>query len=303
MDSVIILIKQLIIMVIYCMIGYILQRRKMISQEGCSAFSTLRVYVILPCVIISSFFRETTAEATHQLVISFVLAIALLLLSMAMSYLFFRKKPIDNFSSCFSQAGFTGVPLISSILGSDAIFLIAAYVSLQNILQWTYGMPLLLPKTKTKLTTILKNPLVVSLMIGVVVYLLPIQLPGTLNSCITGITKCNTPLSMIVLGYYLAEVPFTELFRNPSIYPVSISRLVVIPAATLLVLALIPNIGMDFKLALLIAASCPVGINVAIYAKRAGGDYHRASVCICQSAVLSLITLPLILIAATKLFA
>ncbi len=303
MDNVIILIKQLIIMVIYCMIGYILQRRKMISQEGCSAFSTLRVYVILPCVIISSFFRETTAEATNQLAISFVLAIALLGLSMVLSYLLFRKKPIDNFSSCFSQAGFTGVPLISSILGPNAIFLIAAFVSLQNILQWTYGMPLLLPKTKTKVTTIFKNPLVVSLMIGIIVYLLPIQLPDSLNSCITGITKCNTPLSMIVLGYYLAEVPFRELFCNPSIYPVSIARLLVIPAATLAVLALIPNIGMDFKIALLIVASCPVGINVAIYAKRAGGDYHRASVCICQSAILSLITLPIILLAAAKFFA
>lgn len=303
MDSITILMKQLIIMVMYCVIGYILQRRRMISQEGCSAFSTLRVYVILPCVIISSFFRETTAEATFQLAISFLLAIALLGLSMALSYLLFRKRPIDNFSSCFSQAGFTGIPLISSILGPDAIFLVAAFVSLQNILQWTYGMPLLLPKTKTKLTTILKNPLVVSLMIGIVVYLLPIQLPDSLNSCISGITKCNTPLSMIVLGYYLAEVPFKELFCNPSIYAVSIARLLVIPVVTLAVLALIPNIGTDFKLALLIVASCPVGINVAIYAKRAGGDYHRASVSICQSAVLSLITLPFILFLATKLFA
>ena len=302
MEPVVILIKQLLIMALYCMVGFVLHKRKMISKEGCSAFSTFLLYVILPCVIISSFLRATTAETTRKLLTSLLLSAVLLAISMLLSHVFFRKTAVDEFSSSFSNAGFMGIPLISSVLGSEAVFLTAGLVALLNILQWTYGVTLLLPCSKTKPFKVLKNPLVISLLIGFAVYFLPVHVPTLLEDCLLSIAKCNSPIAMFVLGYYIAEIPFRSIMFNSSTYPVSVVRLLLIPAISLVVLYCIPSISSEFKYALLIAASCPVGINVAIYAEKAGNDYHRAVAAICQSTVLSLVTLPLMMLFSSMLF-
>ena len=170
-----------------------------------------------------------------------------------------------------------------------------------NIMQWVYGVTLLMPYNKSKPFESLKNPLVISLLIGIVIYFLPFQCPVVIDTTIFLITKCNSPIAMFILGYYIAELPLKDTLFNKAAVPVSFVRLLLIPMLSLAGLLCIPSLSFDFKLALLIAASCPVGINVAIYTNRAKGDYHRAVITVCQSTVLSLISLPLMLFIATKL--
>lgn len=138
MESGMIILRQLLIMGIYCCIGYVLHRAKLVSQEGCRAFSRLLLYVILPCVIIQSFMREADAQTTAALAISFGASIVLLLLAMGVSRLLHRQ-PVEEFAASFSNAGFMEIPLISMALGSSAVLYIAPFTALLNILQWTYG--------------------------------------------------------------------------------------------------------------------------------------------------------------------
>lgn len=290
MNSALIILNQLIKMALFCAVGYVLHRRKMISAEGCRAFSTLLLYVILPCVIISSFFRENTAETTRFLLISFLVSLILTVISLAISKLLFRKNPVDEFSACFSNAGFLGMPLIAAAFGSEAVFYIAGYTALLNILQWTYGQRLLSDKETVSLRKLLTNPLVVALAAGVLIYFLPFALPEQISSAVSAISACNGPVAMIILGYYLSEIPFADIFRLG--YGVSATRLLLIPAACLAVLYFIPGIDILVKQVLLIAACAPVGINVAIYAQRLEKDYHRAVILICQSTVFCLLTMP-----------
>ncbi len=290
MNSALIILNQLIKMALFCGIGYVLHRRKMISSEGCRAFSTLLLYVILPCVIVSSFFRENTPETTRFLLISFLVSLVLTVIALAISKLLFRKNPVDEFSSCFSNAGFLGMPLIAAAFGSEAVFYIAGYTALLNILQWTYGQRLLSDKETVSLRKLLSNPLVVALAAGVLIYFLPFDLPEQISSAVSAISACNGPVAMIILGYYLSEIPFADIFRLG--YGVSAARLLLIPAACLAVLYFIPGIDILVKQVLLIAACAPVGINVAIYAQRLEKDYHRAVILICQSTVFCLLSMP-----------
>lgn len=294
MNSVFVLFQQLVIMAVYCLIGAALHKTGLVGRDGCRAFSRLLLYVILPCVIVNSFLRERTPEITVQLLLSGGASVLLLALSMALSRLLLRKQPVEEFSASFSNAGFMGIPLITIALGGDAVVYIAPFVALLSILQWTYGQNLLLGKKQTSLRGVLLNPLVLALAVGIVLYALPLTLPELLRRPVSALAACNAPVAMIILGCYLAEIPLHQVFTEISAWRVSLLRLLVIPALSALALAWLPLLGAEAKTALIIAASAPVGINVAVYAELLGRDYKKAVILICHSSVLCLLTMPLI---------
>ena len=68
------------------------------------------------------------------------------------------------------------------------------------------------------------------------------------------------------------------------------------------VLCLFPNEYLDIKIVVLIAASAPVGSNAPIFAERCGSDSAQAVRCVSMSTIFSIITLPLIVAAATAIW-
>ena len=106
---------------------------------------------------------------------------------------------------------------------------------------------------------------------------------------------------MIILGYYLEEISLTQLISGKSVWKVSLFRLVLIPILSTLIVACVPGISSAVKTSLIIAASAPVGINVAVYAELLGKDYQKAVAFICSSTVLCLVSLPLILMLTGKI--
>lgn len=142
----------------------------------------------------------------------------------------------------------------------------------------------------------LKSPLVLALLVGLLFYALPVGIPSVVKTSIRSIALCNSPLAMIIIGIYLAQAKFSDIFTLPDAWTVSLVRLIVIPLATLFVLRIIPNLSEEIRLSLLILASAPVGINIAMYAQRAGGDHLKATILICHSTIFSILTLPLLIL-------
>lgn len=290
-------------MMIYVGIGFILCKKNLITESGIKSFVGLLLYTILPCAIINSFWRDSSSEQTIQMLLVFALSVGLLAISILLSHLFFRKKPIDDFSAAFSNAGFMGVPLISATLGEDKVFYIAWIVAMINIMQWVYGQRLL-KKTETKLRVkdVLLTPFTVALLIGIALYLSPLKPPELIKNCISTIASCNSPIAMIILGYYLCRVPLKSVFTTKSAYFTSAVRLLIIPVVSLLFLAIIPGCGIEIKMALLVAACTPVGSNVAVYAQKLDLDYSRSVILVCQSTLFCIITIPLVILLSTVVF-
>lgn len=297
-----IILRQMVVMAIYAGIGCVLRKAGLLTKEGNRCVSNLLLYVILPCVIVNSFLRPNDAETTKALVIALGIGILLVAVAMALSTLCFRKEPVDNFSSSFSNAGFMGIPLIAATLGSQYVLYTAAFVAIVNILQWTYGQHIMSEtgeKVRFSVKKLVLNPLVIALLAGLLLYFLPITIPDITTSCITMIAGCNAPVAMIILGYYLCELPFKKFFSLPAAYGVCAVRLTAIPLASILVLALIPGLSVEIKSAMLICAAAPVGSNVAIYAERNGQDYSRAVIMVCLSTIFSIVSMPLMILLLT----
>lgn len=293
MAGTVIILKQMVIMFIYMAVGCILFRKKLLSKEASKGLANLLLYVILPSVIIKSFSAADDRQSIGAIAGSVLLGVAILLLAMVVAAVLFRKNPIDNFGAAFSNAGFMGIPLISALVGPEAVLYTAGMVASLNIFQWFYGQSILAEKKmRVHYKEILSNPLVISFAAGLAMYFFQIKLPELLLTPINALSALNAPIAMIVLGVYLAQTDIKGLFVERRLYYVSFARLFIMPAATFFFLSLFPGMGTEVKMSLLIAAAAPVGSNVAVYAQKLGADYTYAVKTVCLSTLLSIISMP-----------
>jgi predicted permease len=128
-----------------------------------------------------------------------------------------------------------------------------------------------------------------------ILFFLPITLPPTLTGMIKTLASMNGPLAMIVLGIYLAQIPLKSLFTEGVIYRCALVRLIIIPTLTIVLMMLFPAKYHIIKLTVLIAASAPVGSNVAIFAQLYNKDYTRAVKEVCLSTLLCIVTMPILI--------
>ncbi|MGI6255808.1 MAG: AEC family transporter [Acutalibacter sp.] len=294
MEDAWILLRQLVVMFLYVGVGWCLSRFRLVTRENSSALTNLLLYVILPCVIVKSFLREPTAESTGLLLWSLLLAVIALGLAMGVSALVFRRDPMGNFGSSFSNAGFMGIPLITAVLGEGAVFYIAGFVALLNILQWTYGQAILGDAKAGKPLGVVKNPLVIAFLLGLVLYFLPVSLPEILTDAVGTVAACNAPVAMVILGVLLGNSTPAQIFLSRQAWLVSLTRLLVIPLLTAVLLKVFPVVPQELKAAVLMAAAAPVGSNLAVYVQRQGGDSQAAAGIVCLSTILSIVTMPLV---------
>ena len=128
---------------------------------------------------------------------------------------------------------------------------------------------------------------------GLVLFATQLPLPGILRDGLSAAAGLNTPLAMFTVGIYLAQTDLKKMLKDRSLYAVSAVRLLLIPLAALGILSLFPANLNGMKTVLLIAAACPVGSNVAVYAQLHGKDYPYAVETVVISTAFSLATIPL----------
>ena len=298
-----IVLKQTVTMFILMAAGAVFYRTKLISNACGKELSRLLITVIIPCVIVKSYAVEFSQEKLLGLGMAAAAALLSLAVAMAICHVVYgKRRKIENFAVSFSNAGFVGIPLVSAVLGEEAVFYVSIYVALLNLLQQTYGVMVMTENPGyIRPGKVLKNPVLCALALGLILFLLPGKPPALVMDCVGYIAALNTPVAMIILGIYLAQTPFRDLFFNVGIYGASALRLLVIPLATVLALSLLPVSG-EIRMIELIAAATPVGSNVAVFAQLHGLDYGHATKLVCNSTILSILTLPAVVWAASMIF-
>lgn len=294
---------QVVIMFLLAGIGALMFRSGKISLEGSKSIGSILVNLSLPAVIINGFLVERTPERITGLLLSALLAAVTLALAILAAWVCFRKDPMAQFAAAFSNPGFFGIPIILSCLDNGAIFYIAAYVAFLNLLQWSYGVSLLTGATENITPKrLLTAPFVIAIEIGAFFFLTGFPVPGILAKAVTHLANLNTPLAMFATGVYLAQTGPKKMVRKAVLYKISVVKLLVVPLLAMVMLALLPKAYFDLKLTLLIAAACPTGTNIAVYAQLHDRDFGYAVETVAVTTILSLLTLPLVTQLATMLW-
>ena len=302
MDLSLIVLTQCIIMFIYMIIGYILYKTKLITDAGSKTLGNILVYIVIPIVVVKAFLITRTDETTINMLWSFALGALSLFIAIIVGLVVYKtKNGALNFAAAFSNCGFMGIPLISAVLGDNAVIYITGMNALMAILQFTYGQYILTKdKSIINIKKIILSPALIALLLGIILYFCNLNLPVIVATPINGIQALNTPLAMIVMGVYLAKTPLKNIFIKPKIYLFSIIRLFIIPFITIVIFILFP-VDNKVLLTIIIASSAPAGCNVVIFSQKNDLDTEDGILAVCQSTLFSIISLPLITMLANLL--
>ena len=289
-----ILLRQIAIMALLMAVGILLSRRGFLSPQGTKDLGAILLRIIIPCVIVKSYITTYSRERLLELALSAGLALAAFILAMGIAYLVYgKRRRIENFASAFCNAGFIGIPLAQAVIGDEGVFYMAASVALLNLFQWTYGVYIMTDRRDSiSAKTIAKNPVVIAIVIGIALFLSRLPVPGIVTSTLGYIAGMNTPVAMILMGTYMAKLPWRKLLDKRA-YGCVLFRLVIIPAVVLLVFWALPISNQNVALAAYLAAATPVGANICVFAQQYDCDYEFSVVTVCLSTVLSIVTVPL----------
>ena len=219
--------------------------------------------------------------------------------------LLIRNKNIDTaavlrFGVIFSNCGYMSFPLQKALLGDIGVFYGAMYVAVFNIFMWSYGVALMGKNEKFSVKKALLSPSVVATAVSVVLYLLELRMPAVLGTALSALASLNTPLPMIIIGYYLSTSSLISAFTDKRIYLTSALRLVLMPAAMLGLLLLFGVRGVPL-IACTVAASAPVAAAGTMFSIKFGRDTMCSVNQVTLTTLLSIITMPLF-VAIAQLF-
>lgn len=296
MNLMFLIFQQMVVMLMYLLIGFFMYRKGCITLAGCKDMANMLVKLIIPAVIINSFCIPFSVDSLLALGQSTIAAVILLLLAVLVARWLYPHSSLENFSSAFSNAGFIGIPLVSAVLGREAVLYAVPFVALLNLLQWTYGVDIIKEEqSQFSLHQMLWNPPMVGIGIGFLLFLTGYGavLPNSVTSMLQGICGLNAPLAMMILGVYLAREDVAKLFVDRKLFMVCGVRLLIIPLLSVLILWLLP-LPRTMSIVLLLCAASPVGANVAVYAQLHEKNYAYASKMVVLSTLLSMISLPLV---------
>ena len=278
-------------------LGYIFRKAGMISDEGKSLLTDLVLYVTLPASIIKSF----QIEFNHQILVSCIVVIVVAagiqvgawLLGMIL-YPGFpdERKKVLQYAIC-SNAGILGNPIAEGIFGSMGLLYASIYTIPQRTFMWSIGLTYFTqaPDMKTLIKKVSTHPCIVSVVIGMLIMVFQIPVPGFLSLTIKNIAGGNTFLAMSLVGTILAEVPFRSLPEKDTVY-YSFIRLFFIPFLVYLAchFAQVDSLVTGVSVVL---SGMPSASVTAVLAAKYGKDEVFATKCVVLSTLLSMVTVPL----------
>lgn len=297
-----ILANQVIVMFLLLAAGMLLYKIKMITEEGNRQIAGVVLYVVAPLLILDTFCMEYDAELTKNMLLGFLLSASSILLSAFVSQLLRIKGkkeciPTERFMVIFTNCGFMGIPLAEAVFGEVGVVYCTMYLTMYNLLVWTYGLVLMKGKSRERKSFAERlKPFLTSTMVCIVVglgiYFFRIPVPKQIKSALGYISSMNTPLAMLVSGIYIAQGNIIGALRKGRVYVVSAVKCFLVPFLTALVLAFLP-FDEKLKTTILILSACPSGANGMLFANRFGGDAKTASHVFAVTTLVSVVSIPL----------
>lgn len=299
--------EQVLVLFVLIGIGYLCGKVGFLDKHTTKKITDIVLYVVTPCVIIHAYQMEYKPSILVNLGITALCAIGVHLLSVVIVGIVFRKMP-DNkrevlkFGSVFSNCGFMSFPLQQAILGNEGILYGAAFVGVFNLFVWSYGVVCMSGDRKNfSMKKIMFNPGILGVFIALLLFLFSVKLPAIIGSPVGYLANLNTPLPMLIIGYYLSQTKLTDGLKDKYAWLAAVIRLIVIPVISIGTMILL-NIKDITLITVAISVSAPVAATTTMFATKFDKNTALSVNLVSLSTVLSIITMSCI-VAVSQIFA
>ena len=243
------LFDSVLIMLVPVLAGFAAAKLGYFKDNFAGKLSAFVLNIAQPFMILASILgTEYSAENLHSGLTVLLVALiahataAAMALPAALPLKDQKERRVSEFCMIFSNCGFFGFPLLKAVYGDIGVFWGGFYIIVFNFLMWTYGVFILSRanrEMKIRLTKIFLNGGTIPCVIGFLLYILRIEFYPAIYESIDTLGSTCTPLSMVIVGAMIANIPFKQLFTKLTVYYTSFIRLVFLPVVTVLVLKLL----------------------------------------------------------------
>lgn len=295
--------SKMVVLLTAILTGYCIAKRGVIGKEANKTLSAIIVNLANPLLIVSSVMTgERLLSNVQVLQLTGIAALCYAFL-IATSFLVPKllrapkqDAPIYRLMYIFSNTGYMGYPVVSALFGQSAVFYATVFVLLFQLLCWSYGVHLVKGdggRFRFSLS-ILKTPCVIAALLSYVIYFSGVTFPPLVVSCVTFLGDITTPLCMLSIGCFLAQLPIREVVTKWRIYALAAIKMVLVPLLAFLVLrTFVTN---ELILGVTIVILCmPSATNGPIICCQCGADESLAASGVFLTTVLSLATVPLMM--------
>lgn len=257
--------------------GFLLVKLKVINEEGEKALTDLVLSVILPCNVFCSFITNTVENLAADCLWILLISVGVQAIALLYTRFVFRmrnkKQQCDlSYAMISPNTGFLGSPIAEGVFGPVGLMLTCIYLIPQRLVMWSVGLSMYtgVSEKRAAFRKLITHPCVIACMLGLFFMALKLSFPEWILSPVRMIGRCNTPLSMLVIGMIVSKVPAGAL-ANRVVILFSIHRLIVVPAIIFAVCSLLPVSKTVFGVSVLLAAM-PAGATTSMLASKYDKD-------------------------------
>ena len=281
------------------LLGFLLGKLKLISDTTNKELTNLLLTVFMPASLFMAF-PNSYDESLVGLFLSGLLAGAIIMFALIVfAKVVFNKKWMRGslkeeaqFAMIFNNATFLGYPIVASTFGAEGILAYCGFIISFNIALFSYGIWLFKKKLSIKLLiSIITNPNIIAVILGMVLFLLELSLPQFLTDAVGFVGNATTPLSIICIGYMLSQAKLIKVFKKWKLMVTAVIQLIIGPLITWGILTLCQFPTEVVQVCTLIQA-LPTATSLGLFAVKYGGNAAESSELVTISTILSVATMP-----------
>ena len=292
--------------------GFFARKKGIIDDVASKRLSTLIIKIGQPMMIISAlpeaeFSYENLGDGFLYIGIGIVFHAVMggLAFLLCKGFKDLDERKITEFSLMFVNGGFIGFPILEALFGAKGLFLAAFFNISFHLFIWSWGVAILARKRSDIKLTVRKifiNLGSIPCLIGVLIYMLVIPfpnfvLPAFLSKFFMYLSNLCTPISVLITGALLATRTPKQIFGSGKIYYFSAMKLIVLPLLGCVICKLI-HLPQDMILFVTVEAALPAASSITMFSEIYGLNSGYASQTVGTSSLLSVGTLPLVLLVA-----
>jgi hypothetical protein len=281
--------------------GFFAAKKGMLDEHTNGQMSKMIVNIFNPLLILSGCANSVGLVSLETMGIVGLIALGMFAVFIAVGMLlsrFFDREPqqrkIFQMMFVFSNLGFIGIPVVSSILGEEYVVYVTEFLLIYTLVFYTYGIALMDGSFSLSSLKSMINPGTVSGTAALLVILLGIQLPDFIKTAVTYLGNVTSPMALVAVGFTLAHSDWKKIFGQPRLYVFSVIKLLALP---LLMLPLLRLATQDQALisVCMVMFGMPIGNMPLILGTQKGIDGTTCSAAIILTTLLCVFTIPILL--------
>ncbi|MDO5810622.1 MAG: AEC family transporter [Methanobrevibacter sp.] len=298
MDAIIVTILSIVIMI---GLGYFLKRIDFLSEKDIDPFNKIVMYILMPCMIFHAIYAADLSQIPKLSILPFII-LASSFVTGIVSYFILKQLKFDDVTLwsvlvtvMIANTAFMGYPVTLGIYG-NAGFLRAIFCDMATLCTFLLLSFVLILRfggtVKTAVRKIALFPPLWAVVLGLGFNILGIPIGPVVDNTVNYLGQGAIPLIMIALGL---SINFEALSRSRSmIVFTSIMKLALFPFVAFLIASWLGLVNLEHSVSI-VEAAMPSGMMSLLLAITYKLDYELTSDCILINTVISLITLPVII--------